>query len=400
MMIYYRLSLLILICLSYLTCPSLSLANSNLFTFDEIEKKEKKIAQGVTNNSQDIPSTSSADSDYDQAMQAGYKATEEKDYEAAQTEFKKALKARPNDIYAQQALQNVEFYIARQSNRLANLTFNNLVLWVGLAIILVGIGIGIWLFLRRASAYSQDKLEEELLQPPKLNQLESQVNDHQDLDQINTDNFNDHHQQEPEPRTAFFASDNNQMESETSPEVVVETPDSEEILAIQRTTRLPSGDQVETLLEQLEEKNSKKRRQAIWKLAQTADSRAMKSLVDLMMRTDSQERSLILEALSQISTRTLKPMNHALTLSLQDKNPQVRKNAIRDLTRIQEFMSQIYQLLCHTAIEDSDREVQETAKWAINQLNTQIPPLPDTVTRESFPEVTVEEEDSYSDVLE
>ncbi|EAM47510.1 hypothetical protein CwatDRAFT_0171 [Crocosphaera watsonii WH 8501] len=74
----------------------------------------------------------------------------------------------------------------------------------------------------------------------------------------------------------------------------------------------------------------------------------MESLVDLMIHTDSQERSLILEALSQISTRTLKPMNHALTLSLQDKNPQVRKNAIRDLTRIHDLMSQIYQLLCHS----------------------------------------------------
>ena len=105
----------------------------------------------------------------------------------------------------------------------------------------------------------------------------------------------------------------------------------------------------------------------------------MESLVDLMIHTDSQERSLILEALSQISTRTLKPMNHALTLSLQDKNPQVRKNAIRDLTRIHDLMSQIYQLLCHS-IEDSDREVQETAKWAINQLNTQIPPRLDMVT--------------------
>ncbi len=375
----------------------MSLANSNLFTFDEIEKNEKKIAQGVTNNSQDLPSTSSAESDYDQAMQAGYKATEEKDYEAAQTQFKKALQARPNDIYAQQALQNVEFYIARQSNPLGNLTFNNLVLWIGLVIIMVGIGIGIWLFLRRVSAYSQDKLEEELLQPPKLNEFESQVTDNKDLEQIKTANFNDHHQEKPEPKTAFLASDNNQMESETSPEVVVETPDSEGVFAIQTTTPLPSGDQVETLLEQLEEKNSKKRRQAIWKLAQTADSRAMKSLVDLMMRTDSQERSLILEALSQISTRTLKPMNHALTISLQDKNPQVRKNAIRDLTRIHELMSQIYQLLCH-AIDDSDREVQETAKWAINQLNTQIPPRLDIMTGESASEVTVEQ--SYSDTID
>ncbi|MGH2414312.1 MAG: HEAT repeat domain-containing protein, partial [Microcystaceae cyanobacterium] len=95
---------------------------------------------------------------------------------------------------------------------------------------------------------------------------------------------------------------------------------------------------------------------------------------------DSQERSLILEALSQISTRTLKPMNQALAISLQDKNPQVRKNAIRDLTRIYDLMSQVSQLLCH-AIDDSDTDVQETAKWALNQLNLQMPPKLDLLTR-------------------
>ncbi|WP_198139005.1 hypothetical protein [Crocosphaera watsonii] len=104
------------------------MANSNLFSFDEISKKEKKIAQGNTNNSPTIPSTPSRDSDYDQAMQAGYRATEEKDYQTAQTEFRKALQARPNDIYAQQALQNIEFYIARQSNPLANFTSSSIIL--------------------------------------------------------------------------------------------------------------------------------------------------------------------------------------------------------------------------------------------------------------------------------
>lgn len=398
MMIYYRLSLLILICLSYLSCPSVSLANSNFFTLDVIAKKEKKIAQGVTNNSQDTASDPSLD--YDQAMQAGYKATEEKDYETAQTQFRQALQARPTDPYAQQALHNVEFYLAQQSNPLSNLNPNTIILWVGLGIILIGIAVGIWLFLRRSSVYSQDKLEEELLQPHKLHQLESQISDNKDLEKITPSNFKDNsedYEDKQEPKTPLFSSDNKPVKSQISPEVIVETPESEEVLSIQKTTRIPSRDPVETLIDQLQEDDPKKRRQAIWKLAQTADSRAMKSLVDLMINTDSQERSLILEALSQISTRTLKPMNHALTLSLQDKNPQVRKNAIRDLTRIHELMSQIYQLLCH-AMDDSDREVQETAKWAINQLNTQIPPRLDMMTDENTSEVTVEH--SYSDTIE
>jgi vesicle coat complex subunit len=46
----------------------------------------------------------------------------------------------------------------------------------------------------------------------------------------------------------------------------------------------------------------------------------------------------------------------------------VRKNAIRDLTRIYELVNQISYLL-HHATDDPDPEVQETARWAINQLN-------------------------------
>ncbi len=61
-------------------------------------------------------------------------------------------------------------------------------------------------------------------------------------------------------------------------------------------------------------------------------------------------------------------MNRALALSLQDDNPEVRKNAIRDLTRIYELIAQTTQMLCHAA-DDPDPEVQETARWAMNQLS-------------------------------
>jgi HEAT repeat protein len=98
----------------------------------------------------------------------------------------------------------------------------------------------------------------------------------------------------------------------------------------------------------------------------------MKPLVDLMIETDSYERSLILEALSQVCSRTLRPMNQALAISLQDKNSQVRKNAIRDLTRLYDLMSQISELLCY-ALEDESIEVKETAKWALDKLNLRMP---------------------------
>jgi vesicle coat complex subunit len=65
-------------------------------------------------------------------------------------------------------------------------------------------------------------------------------------------------------------------------------------------------------------------------------------------------------------------MNQALALSLQDKNPQVRKNAIRDLTRLYDLMSQISQQLSF-AVHDHDSGVQETAQWAMDQLNLQNP---------------------------
>ncbi|MBD2740849.1 HEAT repeat domain-containing protein [Coleofasciculus sp. FACHB-1120] len=143
---------------------------------------------------------------------------------------------------------------------------------------------------------------------------------------------------------------------------------SNEAKAIGETTRLPKIDIVNELIKDLQGADPTKRRKAIWELAQCGDSRAIQPLVDLMIDSDSQQRGLILEALSQIGTRTLKPMNRALAISLQDENPDVRKNAIRDLTRIYDTIGQVSNLLRHAA-EDRDSEVQETARWAIGQLN-------------------------------
>ena len=142
----------------------------------------------------------------------------------------------------------------------------------------------------------------------------------------------------------------------------------EENLPVQETTRISKINIVEQLIRDLHSPDPRKRRKAIWELAQRGDSRAMQPLLDLLMDADSQQRSLILEALSQIGTRTLKPMNRALAVSLQDDNAEVRKNAIRDLTRMYESLGQLSQLLRH-AVEDPDKEVQETARWALTQLS-------------------------------
>lgn len=136
----------------------------------------------------------------------------------------------------------------------------------------------------------------------------------------------------------------------------------------EQTTRLPSINIVDELIQDLRSPNPSKRRKAIWELGQRGDSKAIQPLVDLMLDSDSRQRSLILGALSEIGGRTLKPMSRALAISLQDDNAEVRKNAIRDLTRIYDVVGQISQLLRH-ALDDSDTEVRDTAQWALGQLS-------------------------------
>ncbi|NJR66493.1 MAG: hypothetical protein HC772_16110 [Leptolyngbyaceae cyanobacterium CRU_2_3] len=142
------------------------------------------------------------------------------------------------------------------------------------------------------------------------------------------------------------------------------------------TTRLAKVDMVETLISDLVNLNPSDRHKAIWQLGQRGDSRAIQPLVDLLMDSDSVQRSLILAAVSEIGVRSLKPMNRALMMSIQDESPDVRKNAIRDMTRLCEVVAQMSQLLQYAA-SDSDPEVQDTAQWALNQLN-RIRSLPNT----------------------
>jgi len=139
-------------------------------------------------------------------------------------------------------------------------------------------------------------------------------------------------------------------------------------LQLEETTRLAKINIVDELMQDLRTSDPVQRRKAIWELGQRGDTRAVQPLVDLLIDSDSKQQSLILSALSEIGTRTLKPMTRALAISLEDENSEVRKNAIRDLTRVYDLVSQISNLL-HQATEDSDQEVQETAKWALGKLN-------------------------------
>ncbi|WP_373537678.1 HEAT repeat domain-containing protein [Microcoleus sp.] len=139
-------------------------------------------------------------------------------------------------------------------------------------------------------------------------------------------------------------------------------------ISLAQTDDTNNVDIIEALIEDLQHRNPAYRRKAIWELGLQGDSRAVEPLLDLLANSDSNQYSLILASVSEIGIRTLKPMNNAWSISLQNENPEVRKNAIRDLTRIYEMVNQISYLL-HRATNDPDAEVQETARWAINQLN-------------------------------
>ena len=156
--------------------------------------------------------------------------------------------------------------------------------------------------------------------------------------------------------------------TQTDPSKGTTVQPSTDLLAVEMPSRLAKINIADELIKELCSPDRTKRQKAIWDLGQQGDSRSVQPLVDLMLDSDSQQRSLILAALGEIGTRTLQPMNRALAISLQDENAEVRKNAIRDLTRVYDLMFQISHLLCH-AVEDPDAEVQETARWALSQMN-------------------------------
>lgn len=132
--------------------------------------------------------------------------------------------------------------------------------------------------------------------------------------------------------------------------------------------KLAKVDIIDELIQDLDDPSPTTRRKAIWELGQRANSKAVRPLVGLLANADSREQSLILAALAEIGTQTLKPMNRALAISLQDENPEVRKNAIRDLARVYDVMGQAGKMLGHAASDD-DPDVRQTAHWALDQLN-------------------------------
>ncbi|MGJ3250585.1 MAG: peptidoglycan-binding protein [Elainellaceae cyanobacterium] len=149
-----------------------------------------------------------------------------------------------------------------------------------------------------------------------------------------------------------------------------ESPSSDEPLLMVPTPVTPPSQTeiVRQLTLDLDHTDPNVRRKAIWELGQQGNSDAILPLIDLMATSDSHQRCLILAAVSEIGIRILKPMNRALIVSMQDENVDVRKNAIREITRIYDLVAQVNRHL-RFAVNDVDAEVRKTAQWALQRID-------------------------------
>ena len=121
------------------------------------------------------------------------------------------------------------------------------------------------------------------------------------------------------------------------------------------------------------------RRKAIWELGQTNDFRAVEHLIQIMPEVESLEKSLILDSITQIANHSIKTINNVLLTSLEDESIEVRKNAIKDLIYLYQSLSSAV-IRISQMTENSNMEVRNTAKWALEQFD-----------KISFPVVSIDE---------
>jgi hypothetical protein len=308
---------------------------------------------------------------YNEYMRQGYAASATKDYPTALKNFQQALKLKPQAFHAIEAVRNISQYIKiSDSSQKKDVAASNNVLQANSRPLWLALGaFALFSFIITISFFFQKKLS------PSPSLAGTQNKQYNNPQTINAQT------EVVSPLPTVIATEDPPTEREIIAQTTIDRPNevtnnsqittttaSVTSLDREQSKSIAKLDVVTELVKELEHPSPTKRRKAIWELAQRADSRAMKPLVELMIEADSQERSLILEAVSQIASRTLKPMNKALAISLEDPNSQVRKNAIRDLTRVYDLMTQVSQRLSYS-LDDPDNEVRETAKWALKQLN-------------------------------
>ncbi|HEY9690568.1 MAG TPA: tetratricopeptide repeat protein, partial [Coleofasciculaceae cyanobacterium] len=132
-------------------------------------------------------------------------------------------------------------------------------------------------------------------------------------------------------------------------------------------TRVVKPSPIERAIQNLRSESAADRRKAIWELGQRGDSRAIQPLMEVLLNGDSKQRSLAIASLSAIGSRVLEPTLEAMALALRDHNPEVRTNAIRDLTQVYEQVARLSQMM-GLAARDTDQQVQQTASWALGKL--------------------------------
>ncbi|MFM2313460.1 MAG: hypothetical protein RLZZ04_2736 [Cyanobacteriota bacterium] len=115
------------------------------------------------------------------------------------------------------------------------------------------------------------------------------------------------------------------------------------------------------------------RRKAIEKLAEVGDHRSIEALLKVIPQVDAFEKSLILQAVTQINHRTFQSINNELFIALRHENPEVRLNALRDLRNLYQFVSPVITEIAKMQ-SDQDYEIRITATQTLRQLNAN--PLP------------------------
>jgi len=153
----------------------------------------------------------------------------------------------------------------------------------------------------------------------------------------------------------------------TKYEPVQVSAENQELVKI-NTRNNTNIDVVFELIQDLKKSDFQLRRKAIWELALTGDSRSIEPLINIIPEVKSIDKSLIVNAISQIAYRNFAVIYDVLFASLKDANSDVRKDAIRDIVALHESTARINRNL-HIMLNDSDKEVRQTAEWALKIIN-------------------------------
>jgi hypothetical protein len=291
---------------------------------------------------------------YDENMEKGYEATNNREYDQALTYFNLAAQQRPDDFYSQQAINNV--LKLKQKQSLANsraLSGQNrvLILLIFIFLLLLIIIIALISIARRVAQINESNPKKPWREERKTESISLPQTDYLSFPRVSEASLSESVNQKVQQKLA----------SQPKPQSSIVPQENQEMAV--------SGDITQRLLLDLKRANPSRRGKIIWQLANQADSRAIEPLVEIMMSANSQDKSLILEALAQIGFNSIKPINQALVIGLQDQHGQVRKNTLRDVTKIYELITQIQPIIAQAALNDPDSEVRAIAKWALTKLS-------------------------------